>query len=1785
MKMMRVGLAAVLMTLAVMAAPVASSWAAEATKNVALAATSNAWDESRLAEIQQIASLYYEQIGVVKKPSTMMRQASLTKSADAASRQSWWEASSEMENAIRHGENTAESWLNLAQLNSKLGEDRTETLASAWLTYKRAESKPLIQAQALALIGDRLATAGKNALAVMVLEKSISMRPNAELSVRVELLTGRRLAVVRSETQAEDDRPSYCAEFSWPLVETGTVRYEDYIEITPATPVVAQAHEKTLCLEGLQHGQTYKVTWRKGLPSVGAARLMEPVDANVTVAHRQPRVAFTSGAFVMPRHDMAGVPVQTVNLARVKIELLAFDERSLVPELRDNILMRALTGYETNDIASTRGELLWEGEMDIENVTDRQVTTLVPLNEILQKHAKASRNYALYALTVVPSFGREAKEHYRSRATQWIVPTDIGLSSFTGRDGMVVFARSLASAKPLNAVSLRLLAQNNQVLAEMATDANGRATFAPGLVQGKGGRQPFALVAQGAQGDMALLPLNQPAFDLGDRGVGGRANPGPLDAFAYTDRGIYRPGETVHLMSLLRDDKAMAVVAGPAVSFWIFRPDGTRTAQLAGVPAGGLGAAKAELDIPMAARTGLWRVSVRAGRDEDAPELGSTSFTVEDFVPPRIELRLSASKPVLSADAPVIVKAQADFLYGAPGARLPVEAALTVQRREKPFEAWADYSFGPARESFDPRRFPIEAKETDDKGESALTIAWPAVPANPLPLQALVEATVIEPGGRATKRRMILPMRDAGPSIGLRPVQPGDQGPAMPGRESLFEEGKPAAFDVVMVDPEGKAMVGDVSYAIIRENHLYQWYRASANSDWGYRMVSRDHTVKAAKLSSKADGPTRIEATLEPGSYRLEARTGDGSRRSSALFQVGWDTLSLGQNDTPDSLQVAVKEKTAKIGETVEVAIKAPFAGEVQVNVLRDGIVETKTMHLPAEGVTAKLTVTEAWGTGAYVTATAFRPGTGAPRGPGRAIGLAWVGVDPALRTLNISLGALAEVTPRQSVDVPITVTGADQEAYVTLAAVDEGVLQLTDFVTPSPDDYYYGKRRLGVDLRDLYGHLIAPQAGVQGKLRVGGDAASRFLPGLPDKWIKPLALFQGPVRLDAQGRATVKLNLPDFNGSVRLMAVAWDASRVGHVQGKILVRDQVVVTASPPRFMALDDKAEMTLSAHNVGDKPQVLNMTLATSGALALVDPAKASIRLSLAPAQRVSQRIALQGRQVGGGQVTLTVKPENGAERQSVWPLTVRAAQPPQTMRKITILPPGETWTLDTSLTKDLVPGTAQVSARISTVPDLGVAALLRDLSRYPYGCLEQLTSVAMPLLYANELAVRWGVDDSDAALQGRLERTARDVMDLQRGSGAFNLWPAGSEAPDWIGAYALDFLMRAREKGHGVPEFTIERGIANLRRQTISADYRTEQLSDRVFDLYVMARAGAVDAGLLRYVHDTYLPQITSPMALAQLGASLARLGDAPRADAAFAAAAKALAERPAPPVGSRPIITGYDSELRDRAAVLTLAAEAGRPATELMEMGEQLATRLSGQNFLTTQEQSWVVRAALALIRQQGSATEAKLEQDGKPSSLADVAASLDRVDPSRLQAGIKLRNADAKPLYRALTVFGVPTAALPEAKQGLSIQRQYKTQDGQDVNLAKLRQNDLIVVILKVTPTQAIGSNQQAPLLVVDLLPAGLEIEKALDGNGRVGLSWLPPLVQTQHVQARDDRFVAAFDFTGPGNPQTDSWSLAYLARAVTPGQYVVPAPMVENMANPAHMGRGVPGRLTVEAR
>src|ERR1700733_10157161 len=734
------------------------------------------------------------------------------------------------------------NWLRLArtifQIRPSNSSEQTFLLerasTAAYIAYQRAANTG-DEADALAVLGRALSERKLWRPSLDALRLSLDMREVADVRGQYEKMRDEHgFRLLDYTVESDSASPRACFQFSEDLAKR--TDFTPFLALAGSDKPALSAEGKQLCVDGLKHGERYNINLRAGLPSTVKETLPKSAEFNIYVRDRKPFVRFTGRAYVLPRTGQRGVPVVSVNTPAVKVEVFRIGDRNLINTVIDSDFQRALNSYELSSLGDERGVKVWSGELATATTLNQDVTTAFPVDQVL-----GDLQPGVYVMTAAAK--GPGSDDDGSLATQWFIVSDLGVTAFSGNDGIHVFINSLASTEAVAKAEVRLVARNNEILATRKTDETGHVLFEAGLARGEGGLSPALLTVTSDKADYAFLSLKSNAFDLSDRGVSGRAVPAGADAFVYAERGVYRSSETVYLTALLRDGLGNAISGSP-LTMVVERPDGVEFRR-AVLPDQGAGGRSLALLLNSAVPAGTWRV--RAFTDPKGNSVGETTFMVEDYIPERIDFEVTSKDKQIKVDAPVELRVDGHFLYGAPASDLQLEGDMLVASAdERP--GFAGYQFGVAdEENASNERTPIEnLPESDANGVATFPVGLAKPPTSTRPQEVQIFTRRAEAGGRAVERKIVLPVAPAAAMIGVKPLF-GDKNVA---------EGDKAAFDVVFVSPDGKSLARDgLRYELLKIESRYQWYRQ--NSSWEFEPVKSTTRVADGDVPVSADKPSR----------------------------------------------------------------------------------------------------------------------------------------------------------------------------------------------------------------------------------------------------------------------------------------------------------------------------------------------------------------------------------------------------------------------------------------------------------------------------------------------------------------------------------------------------------------------------------------------------------------------------------------------------------------------------------------------------------------------------------------------------------------------------------------------------------------------------------------------------------------------------------------------------------------------------------------------------------------
>ncbi|WP_332875866.1 alpha-2-macroglobulin family protein [Massilia sp. S19_KUP03_FR1] len=1634
-------------------------------------------------------------------------------------------------------------------------------------------------------------------------------------------------AISSCTSKLHDDRPALALMFtdsvdaSQALDKLIVVRDQgipddkDPVKAAPAEKPVAGgwivgSNPRQLLFPFVKPGHAYSINVGAALAAASGGRtLPQAHTCEVKSDAMTPSYFFASKGTVLPAGLNGGLPVVTINIPEVDVEFLRVAPEKL-PAFVDFVTgKRRNTDSDDND----EGEDYYDGSRNkLKGQTYpyqlnalKNMSTSVYANRFLTSAVADSRKTSFLPVEKIA----ELKEpgiyvavmrrpgHFDEQyQVTYFYVSDIGLHARRQAKFTDVFTTSLGSGKALGGIDIDVVGAAGKVLMKGKTDSDGHAALT-----GLPDAARLLLAWRGKE--TSIIALQEPGLDLAEFDIGGHL-PRDVKLFAWSGRDLYRPGEKFTLSVLVRGPDGqplppMPVKAelkkpsGDVVSSSVWQPDAKRPGYL-----------QQTISLPLDADTGRWSMELRA--DPSAKRADAiVSFQVEEFLPERMKLTLTTDDKPLAKDDAFSIAVQGDYLYGAPAAGNRLLGSASQERARNPLpKAWPGFIFGDyADDSTAKKRAELPETALDEAGKASIDVPFDTMATSPMRVRAAL--SLLESGGRPVVRSIERIWWPAAAMIAVRPAFERD----------VAREGSMAEFELIRVTPAGVfAPLKQAQFSLVREDREYYW-RYDAERGWHSGYSEDAEIVQSGAVELKAR--TKLTLPVAYGTYRLEITDPDTKIITRYRFYAGWnaqDAESVGNR--PDRVRLQLEGAPATAGGEVTLKINPPHDGEALVLVEADKVLWSKRVSVSTGGTSVTIPIDKTWNrSDMYISTVVFRPGSQGDRvTPARAVGMAWLPMARQTRQLKVSVTAPAQVEPEKRTVAKIKVDNAGgKKVMVTLSAVDVGILNITSFATPDPFDFFFGKHRFGPELTDIYGKLIERMDGTVGTLKWGGDAGKRDTKSMPKK-VKLVDLFSGPVQLDAKGEANIALDIPDFNGNLRLMVVAASDDAYGKADREMLVSAPIVAEIAMPRFIGPGDSAAVALDVTNMMKTEQEVSIKLGTDKLLKLPDGART---LKLAPRQRSILRFNVEATEPYGlSRITLDVR-TGGAKPVVIHREFALQVQPPvpreRDARRIRI-EPGASATLDAKMVERFHLGSATLNVTLSNKPPLNVRSIVKGLLDYPYGCLEQTTSAAYPHVFIDEAGARAvGLEPRTREQRARfIEGAISRIAGMQGSAGGFRLWRGDDGAyENWLTPYVTSFLLDAREAGFNVPEemtkraqtWMVERlndapnqfpalpalptanaaGLVDWRDFFASYDAARkghQHFAELSHIGYMLAREQKASLASLRLLHDKYRNRARSPLPLVQLGVALALMGDAKRS-------AEAIDEAMKKPYGLRSdweweYLGDYGSGVRDQAMAYALLVrhkiEHPRRETMLLDLADRLS---KPRYYYSTQERIALFLAARAAG---GSASEPwkAVLNVGKDAKLMESKNNEVRVlDPALAAQGIKVDNTGTQPLWIEIEASGFPLKAPVANLEKIALERQWFNKDGTPWKAGPLKVGDMILVRVKATSKEPIENG-----MVVDHIPAGLEVENLNLSKGPeakefkvegVNLEEAMNDARIKHKEYRDDRFVVAASL------DKQPLVLFYMLRVVTPGKFQVPATFAEDMYRPELRAYGVaPAPVTV---
>lgn len=1398
-----------------------------------------------------------------------------------------------------------------------------------------------------------------------------------------------------------------------------------------------------------------------------------------------------------------------------------------------------------------------------------------------------------------PNLDRDyADSEYREpEDARLIVVTDLGLLAKKSLDGSYdVFVQSIHSGAAVADAQVQVLAKNGQVLLSERSDADGRVHLAS-LAAYTREKTPALFVVRHGE-DLSFLPvegadrqLDFSRFDVG--GIGNATDAGQLTAHVFSDRGLYRPGDTFHIGMIVRAADWARSLAGVPLEADIIDPRGMRVARRV-VTLGALGFEELAYTPQETAPTGEWTINLSLVKDDDRREaIGATTVQVKEFLPDRMKATATLSAQVAEGWVkPEGLRARVllQNLFGTPAVERRVEATLTLSPVFPAFPSHPDYRFFDPQHAREGYSESLGEQRTDANGEAVFKLDLEKYARATYRLHFLAKGYEAE-GGRSVAAETVGMVSSLDYLVGVK----------ADGDLDYIKRDARRVASVIAIDPQARKIAVAGLTAVLLERRYVSILTKQDSGVYKYESRRKEVQINARPLTIPAAGLGFDLPTATPGSFAWVVRDARGEELNRIEYAVAGDANLSRSLERNAELQLTLDKRDYQPGEEIAIAIRAPYAGSGVITIERERVFAYVRFHADTTGSVQRIRVPADFEGNGYVNVQFVRdPSSDEIFMSPLSYGVAPFSVNRDARELALTVTAPASIKPGQTLGMRVHTPGP---ARVAVFAVDEGILQVARYTLADPLDHFFRKRALEVQTSQILDLILPEFARLTAMAAAGGDAdglLGKFLNPFRKKRQPPVAYWSGLVEVD--GSRELRWTVPeDFNGRLRVMAVAVAADRIGTFETATTVRGDFVLSPNVPSMVAPGDEFEISVGVANnltgLGGKTVPVSVTLAPSAQVEAIGAGTQVLQLA-----EMREGVALFRLRAkdAPGVATLTFTASSGtASARLAQQISVRPAVPYRTELAVGHLDAGSA---EITPLRTMFDAHAKREAAVSHVPLVLARGLGAYLADFPHRCTEQLLSqgVAELVFAARPEFTPAPAGAADDAIGDVAPATAADryaallavLRSRQNGEGGFGLWTATPQSSRYVSAYAVQFLLEARERGRAVPDDMLERGNSYLRQLASDAsDASLAGLRERAFAIYLLSRQGRVMtsqlAAVRQQLQQNFGESWHDDIAAAYLAASFKLLQADREADTLIAGPAKVLARKA---VAAAYVFERYNDPLvRDAGTLYLLARHFPQRLKALPPQSLQnivQALRLGQFNTLS----SALTVLALDAYGTQAAAvgadtlTLAAVAADGTSRAIGTTDGLVTRGSFSAAAKSVRVGNSADLPAWYSVSQAGFdrtpPTAV---RKDGLEIVREYTDAEGNVVDSVVLGEE--LQVHLKIRATRADGLDD---IVIVDLLPGGFEPVQevapaaAAEGDGDGTAVWRSPVGlstsswQPQYADVREDR-VVIYGYAG-----TDVQAFVYRIKSTNAGTFAVPPAYGESMYDRSVQAQSLGGTITV---
>lgn len=1543
-----------------------------------------------------------------------------------------------------------------------------------------------------------------------------------------------------------------------------------------------------LYLDGTNSASNIDLSIYKELKSAGGKSLDKTYSYSLSVEKNKPDVKLLNSGNILPNSDHLNIPFQAVNLWAVDVSIVKIYENNILGYLQSNNIGgseelrrfgrlvlkkrirldedRTMKLNEWNNFSLDLSTLIKQDPGAIYRVlfTFKQEYSLYPCGGMIpqvpqdaglqrfdnnmseEDEAVWDQPYSYYYdPTDWEDYNWEEREdpckksYYTNRKADCVVlASNIGMVAKIGSEKKVQIALTdILTTKPLSGAEVDVYNYQMQRIGSGKTDGDGFASIA------YQGGVPFVIVASDGKEKGYLKVTSNMSLSLSNFDVSGKEIEKGLKGYIYGERGVWRPGDSIYLTFIL-DDKGNELPKGHPVSLELYTPTGQLYYK--GVNTSGInGFYPFKLTTDANAVTGNWRALIKVGG-----ATFSKTVKIETVKPNRLKIRLNVGEVIDASRGSFSSSLSSQWLHGAPAANLKATVEMTLSYLGNPFKGYEAYSFNNPANKFNSDTYTIFDGRLDAGGNSNVSAQLPPAVNAPGMLKANFVSRVFESGGDASIYTQTAAYSPYPAYIGLKSPAESDY--------DMLETDKDNMIDVVTLTADGRSINrSGINVKVYKVNWSWWWNRN--DDDLSSYVNNTSANIVLDEDISTSGGKARVKFRVnypDWGRYLVLA-TDKGGHTSGKILYIDWPSWR-GRADKQDAsgltmLSFSTDKRSYNVGEKATVILPKSSDGRALISIENGSKVLSRNWVKTNAGEDTKYTfeVTEDMTPNFYIFATLLQPHAQTDNDlPIRMYGVLNISVDNKNTILSPVITMPNELRPEKEFAVAVSEKNKKEMTY-TLAVVDEGLLDLTSFKTPNAWSDFYARQALGVRTWDMFDMVVGAQTGKLGPLlSIGGDEALKPSTN-PVNRFKPIVKYLGPFTLKKGENKNHKIKLDPYVGSVRVMVVAGNTDGAyGSAEKTVQVKNPLMVLSTLPRVAGPDEEIMLPVNVFAMDKKVRNVNVTVhAANGLMQFVDGTSKSVTFTEVGDKVVYFKVKVAKKT---GAEKITIKATGGGETSNeTIDIEVRNPNPAILLTSEALVGSGHSE--DLSISMDYPTAGDWAKLEVSRMPGVNLSKNMDYLFSYPYGCSEQVTSRAFPLLYVS--AFRTFTDKESERMKYVINEAIKILTARQMGDGGIVYWPGASYPAEWVTTYAGHFLVEAQNKGYNVPESVIskwkqfqKKAAQKWNRGDLYSSYYSYSMSDlqQAYRLYTLALANQPELGAMNRLKEMSGLSVQARWRLA----------------AAYLLAGKKDA--------ARQLINGANLVIENYSVYNNTYGSPARDMAMIMEtnllMGEtskalSIAPRVSEElnsSYISTQSAAYGLIAMSKLAEKMGKgiiAFEWSLNGVSQKSQSSGLVYQEFPIKPQEI-INVNFTNKGQGQLYVRLVGRTQPLTDKSEPKSdGINLYVKYVDENNNEIDVKSLRQGTEFYAVVVI---QNVSGEAVTDLALNQIFPSGWEIF-----NNRLFNSGANNTSSFTYQDIRDDRVMTFFNL-GYGYSTTVKIRL----QAAYCGRFYLPAVSGEAMYN-----------------